>query len=106
VGVDGAMVPNLWHIEIGNALLLAERRKVISAEEKSEALRHLGRLPITVDGETAARAWREALALAEQHHLTLYDAMYLELSLRLGLALATFNPALRKAARSASVALL
>jgi predicted nucleic acid-binding protein len=52
------------------------------------------------------RAWREALALAEQHHLPLYDAMYLELSLRLGLALATFDPALQKAARSASVALL
>src|SRR5690348_10448217 len=60
-------------------------------------LRSMARLP---------RAWREALALAEQHHLPLYDAMYLELSLRLGLALATFDPALQKAARSASVALL
>jgi hypothetical protein len=56
------MVPNLWHIEIGNALLVAERRKVISAEEKSEALRHLGRLPITVDGETAAGLARSARA--------------------------------------------
>ena len=102
----GAAVPNLWHVEVGNALLTAERRRLISAEERSAALRDLVRLPITVDGETAARAWREALFLAEQHRLTLYDSMYLELRLRLGLALATFDAALRKAARSAHVTLL
>jgi predicted nucleic acid-binding protein len=54
----------------------------------------LGELPITVDSETAGRPWREALALAKQLRLTLDDAMYLELSLRLGLALATFDTAL------------
>jgi hypothetical protein len=28
-------------------------------------------LPIEIDEETAARAWRETLALAESHRLTL-----------------------------------
>jgi predicted nucleic acid-binding protein len=106
VAEHGATVPSLWHLEVGNALLMAERRRLISAEEKSAALRDLARLPITVDGETAARAWREALSLGEQYRLTLYDAAYLELSLRLGLVLATFDAAIQKAARSANVALL
>jgi predicted nucleic acid-binding protein len=106
VAEHGATVPSLWHIAVGNALLMAERRKLISAGEKSAALRDLAGLPIMVDGETVARAWREALFLAEQYHLTLYDSLYLELSLRLGLALATFDTALQKAARSANVALL
>jgi predicted nucleic acid-binding protein len=103
---NGATVPSLWLLEVGNALLMAERRNLIPAEERLAALRELGRLPITVDGETAARAWREAFSLAERYRLTLYDATYLELSLRLGLALATFDAAIQKAARSANVALL
>jgi predicted nucleic acid-binding protein len=102
----GATVPSLWHLEVGNALLTAERRNLVPAEERLAALRELGRLPITVDGETAARALREAFSLAERYRLTLYDATYLELSLRLGLPLATFDAAIQKAARSANVALL
>lgn len=106
VAERGATVPSLWHVEVGNALLMAERRTLVSAEEKSAALRDLVRLPITVDGETPSRAWREALSLAEQHRLTLYDSTYLELSLRRQLPLATFDAALQRAARSAGVTLL
>ncbi len=101
-----ATVPSLWHIEVGNALLIAERQKLISAAEKSAALRDIAGLPIKVDGETVARAWREALSLAEQYRLTLDDSLYLELSLRRQLPLATFDTALQRAARSANVALL
>lgn len=103
---SGAMVPSIWHVEIGNGLLTAQRRKALSAEETAAALRHLSRLTVRVDAGTASRAWRETLALAEQHRLTLYDATYLELSLRLGLPLASFDAALRKAARNANVPLL
>src|SRR5690348_6876885 len=97
VAEEGAAVPALWHVEVGNALLTAQRRYAMSIEERSEALRELSRLPLTVDGETAARAWRETLALAAEHRLTLYDAAYLELSLRLGLPVATFDTALQRA---------
>jgi predicted nucleic acid-binding protein len=46
------------------------------------------------------------VALAEQYGLTSYDASYLELSLRMGLPLATLDTQLHAAARKAGVALL
>ena len=64
----------------------------------------IARLPIAIDPETAARAWPDAAPLAERHGLSLYDAAYLELCLRAGLPLASFDPALTRAARAAGVA--
>lgn len=103
---DGATVPGIWHVEVGNALLVAERRKIISREDSREAALELSRLPISVDAETAPRAWHDALLLAERQRLTLYDATYLELALRLELPLATFDGALRRAAAAEGAKLL
>jgi predicted nucleic acid-binding protein len=103
---DSAAVPAIWHLEVGNILLLAERRGTISAADRMAALRDLFRLPVDVDHDTASRAWRDTLTLAERHRLTLYDAAYLELSVRRSLPLATFDAALRRAAAAANVPLL
>lgn len=103
---DGAAVPGIWHLEVGNTLLLAERRGRISAASRVAALDDLFRLPVSVDQDTASRAWRDTLILAERHSLTLYDAAYLELSIRQSLPLATFDAALRRAAAAANVPLL
>ncbi len=103
---DGAVVPALWCLEVGNTLLVAERRGSIASGDHKASLRRLAALPIVVDLETSTRAWRETIELAQRHRLTLYDAAYLELSLRRGLPLATFDAALRRAANAASVALL
>jgi predicted nucleic acid-binding protein len=43
---------------------------------------------------------------ADRYRLTLYDAAYLELSIRLSIPLATFDAALRRAAAADGVALL
>ena len=45
-------------------------------------------------------------ALLRQHKLTAYDASYLELAIRHGLPIATFDTALMKAALDAGVDLL
>jgi predicted nucleic acid-binding protein len=103
---DGATVPAIWHLEVGNVLLSAERRGTISAVDRETALRDLFRLPVDVDHETPIRAWGDTLILAERHGLTLYDAAYLELSARRSLPLATFDAALRRAATTAGVKLL
>ncbi len=103
---DSAAVPGIWHLEVGNILLLAERRGTISAANRTAALQDLLRLPVDVDHDTATRAWRDTLILAERYRLTLYDATYLELSLRRGLPLATFDAALRRAATAAGATLL
>jgi predicted nucleic acid-binding protein len=101
-----AVVPGLWALEVGNILLILERRRVLTTTARREHLDDLSRLPIVVDHEATARAWRDIMALAERHNLTLYDAAYLELSLRRQLPLATFDEALRKAAATVSVQLL
>ena len=44
-----AMVPSLWHTEIANALLVGERRKIITEAQTIDYLARLARLPIDVD---------------------------------------------------------
>ncbi len=84
-----AFVPNLWHLELGNVLVQAERRKRITSAQISTRLELISRLPIETDTETDSRAFREILALARTETLTTYDAAYLELAIRRGLPLAT-----------------
>ncbi|MCH9638623.1 MAG: type II toxin-antitoxin system VapC family toxin [Betaproteobacteria bacterium] len=84
-----AFVPNLWHLELGNVLVQAERRKRITSTQISTRLELISRLPIETDTETDSRAFREILALARSETLTTYDAAYLELAIRRGLPLAT-----------------
>jgi len=103
VAEKGALVPSLWPLEVGNVLLIAERHKRISSEQRHKALYTLTELPITVDPMTSHHAWLETMELAERYGLTLYDASYLELSLRRSLPLATFDKALKKAAHLAGV---
>ena len=100
---DSALVPGLWHLELGNVLAQAERRKRISAARMAAHLERLGRLPIVTDTETERRAFRETLTLARTHGLTTYDAAYLELAMRRGVELATRDKALMRAARGVEV---
>ncbi|HAH09663.1 MAG TPA: hypothetical protein DCL54_06010 [Alphaproteobacteria bacterium] len=58
------------------------------------------------DGECAARAWRDTVHLAQKYTLTVYDAAYLEMAMRLGCGLATLDKALRAAAKQAGLAVL
>jgi predicted nucleic acid-binding protein len=99
----GAVVPSLWSLEVGNVLLIAERNKRITPDQRHKALYALKELPITVDVMTSDNAWLETMALAESYGLTLYDASYLELALRRSLPLATFDKSLKQAAKLAGV---
>lgn len=68
---DGAFVPALWHLELGNVLLQAEKRGRIRAADVATRLQLIADLPISVDQETTVRAWREILTLARAERLTL-----------------------------------
>jgi predicted nucleic acid-binding protein len=96
---EGALVPALWHLELGNVLLQAERRGRLNAADVTTRLALIGDLPILTDGETSLRALRETLTLARAETLTTYDAAYLELAIRRGLPLATKDRSLQVAAR-------
>lgn len=99
-----AVVPALWRWEIGNALLAAERRGRLQAQEVQAFLRLLERLPIEVDPSAEEQAFAATLDLARSHGLTTYDAAYLELAKRRGLELATRDAELREAALAAGIA--
>jgi predicted nucleic acid-binding protein len=99
----GAVVPALWHLELANVLLQAEKRGRITAADVATRLDIIAELPIAVDRETTARAWREILTLARTERLTTYDAAYLELAIRSGLPLLTRDAALAQAAKRLGV---
>ena len=96
-----AVVPSLWHTEIANALLVGERRKIITEAQTIDYLTRLARLPIEIDDAIPAARQEQVMALAREHGLTSYDATYLELALRLGATLATFDTKLAEAMRRA-----
>ena len=98
-----AFVPSLWPVEVGNVLLVATRRNRIRVDDWREIRASLEALPIEIDPVTTSRAWGASLELARTHQLSVYDAMYLELAMRLQLPLATLDRALRIAARTVGV---
>jgi len=99
-----AVVPSLWALEVANALLTGERRKRTTEAQATQFADLLGLLPITVDDQAHTQAFGTILSLARAHHLSAYDAAYLELAMRRGLPLATLDRKLQIAADAAGVA--
>ncbi len=101
-GAD-AWIPIHWWFEVGNALLMAERRGRITAEQATHALTLLDALSLEEDEETAEQIPARTFSLARKHRLTLYDAAYLELAQRRGASLASFDSQLLDAAAKEGV---
>jgi len=101
-----AWVPSIWPLEVANALLVAERRKRLARADVENFLSLLQELPIQVERDTILRIWGEVLSLAREEGLSVYDAAYLNLAMRLGLPLATLDQTLKKAARNCGVEVL
>lgn len=100
-----ACVPAIWPLEVGNALLVAERRGRLNQAATVQFLALLRQLPIVVEPERPERIWGEILALAREQGLSTYDASYLHLAMRRGFSLATNDELLRQAAVRAGVSL-
>ena len=81
---------------------MAHSRKRLAVGEIGEILKNLSALPITID-----RAEPESVmklpSLAMNQDLTVYDAAYLELALRLVLPMATQDQALKRAMAKSGV---
>jgi predicted nucleic acid-binding protein len=90
-----AWVPALWHLELANVMLGAQRRGQIDKAGTEKFLATLNAFDIEVDDETISLAWTKTLGLGETYGLTVYDATYLELALRKGLPLASLDRELR-----------
>lgn len=93
------VVPALWPVEVANVLLVLERRKKLTARERGRALTALLSLRCVVDHEMSALAFTDLSKLASELTLSVSDAAYLELALRLKLPLACKDGPLLEAAR-------
>lgn len=98
---ETSMVPTLWHCEVCNALLVAERRKAISEAQTADFLARLARLPIDTDATPLAQRREVVIGLGRRFQLGAYDANYLDLALRSGARLASFDKKLLDAMRKA-----
>ncbi len=95
------LVPQLWHYEMLNILLVARRRQRLTARGLAERIAAMAELPLAVDRDPDLD---RAMELAERHGLTFYDALYLELGRRRDAPVATLDAALQRAARTEGLA--
>lgn len=100
---EGALVPHVWHVEVRSALLAAERRVRLGSDEVDDCLRRVRELPVRTDAVPDVDA---AFAVAREHRMSLYDALYLELALRSDAPLATLDHGLSTAAVGEAVPLI
>ena len=103
--IAAAFSPSIWILEVANSLLMGERRKRATEAQTTEFSLLLLSLPIVVDEQADNFVRGNILSLARQHNLSAYDASYLELAARRGLALATLDRRLQTAAKKAGIAL-
>lgn len=96
IAVSGAFAPVLWWAEIRNVLLVMERRQRLRPTGTAGAIAALSALPISLDDNPDSDA---VMTLARAHVLSVYDALYLELAIRLQKPLATLDRRLTVAAR-------
>ena len=100
VGNNGAFVPNIWWVEIRNTLIVSERRGRVTPTQTESSLSSLADLDIHIDNQPDDTS---LLMLARRHGLTVYDALYLELAVRLDIPLASLDRALIRAAEAEQV---
>ena len=106
--VQGArvVVPPLWFLEVANGLLVAQRRRLLTASERTRALARLSGLTLTVDDVDASVAFDRTSTLAARYRLSVYDAAYLEVALRRSLPIASRDKTLLSAAARAGAAVI
>ena len=103
---NDAIVPEIWAFEIANNIFVSySKRKRISEQQITEYLSLLRALPIRVEAQSL---WEnvDLESLARRRNIAAYDAAYLDLALRTGFALATWDEPLRKAAIAEGITVL
>ena len=99
----GALVPVTWGLEVANVIARAEAKGLVREVQSEAFLEMLEAMDIGADRATFSKALSDTLQIARRYRLSSYDASYLELAMREGLALATLDEDLRKAAAKAGV---
>jgi predicted nucleic acid-binding protein len=104
---EKAVVPGLWHVEMANGLIVAQRRSKLSVEECARAIEKIRQLLDTViETSPSPTSLRQNFETAGTFHLTAYDAIYLDAARSAHLPLATLDRQMRKAAEIAGIEVL
>ncbi len=98
-----AIVPPLWHLEVMNVLLMAERKKRVTSQQVSHILDTLSPLNIITTNRVPLINSQELVLFARQHQVTSYDAAYLYLAQSENLSLATLDKKMRTIANELGV---
>jgi predicted nucleic acid-binding protein len=94
-----AIAPAFWAVEVLNTLLVGERRGRISPEQTQVFLGDLRALGPALDYASLEQVCGLVQTISRDHRITLYDALHIELALRMGYPLATLDQPQRDAAR-------
>lgn len=92
---DTAHVPALWVSELCNVMLKLERQGKLAKGLAAQIIADAELLGLAVEPPPPMR---RVFELAQRHHLSAYDATYLELAIRTGFPLAALDGALKSAA--------
>jgi predicted nucleic acid-binding protein len=104
--LEGALIPKIWHLEVGNILGLKLRDRNLAEATVQFGLSLLRTLDIATDSQSAPFEAVSCIGQIIRFHLSAYDALYLELALRVGCPLATFDKAMIASARRYGIPLL
>jgi predicted nucleic acid-binding protein len=94
-------VPVVWSLEFSNALRQLERRRKLKPDTTAAILDAVDALALQSDPSPPSQ--RRLLDIARQYDLSVYDASYLELAIRLSVKLATQDGPLAAAATKAGL---
>jgi predicted nucleic acid-binding protein len=100
------LTPANWPLEIANGMRRALRTGRLKLHELEAMVDKLGLLDISVAPPIGMRQIARLTAYAIDHGLSAYDAGYLGLAAESGAPLATFDKAMRSAAKRARIRLL
>lgn len=84
-----AIAPAIWEPELANVVWMAVRTGILSCEEGFERLRLAASLGI--QSVSSRSLWEGALLRSVASHVAVYDTLFVELAVRRGLPLATFD---------------
>ena len=92
ISINGQIfVPGLFWYELGNRLLTAERKNIVTPQSNVAALSSFARLPIVTHQDPDFSLHNRIMGLARDNNLTYYDASYLELAARFEARLKSFD---------------
>ncbi|SMM98567.1 Death on curing protein, Doc toxin [uncultured Candidatus Thioglobus sp.] len=95
---EQAIVPALWHLEVMNVLQMAQRKNRINKEQIPLILEKLGQLNIETDKAAININAIDFMQFVQKYDITSYDGIYLEISKREKLPIATLDKKMKSVA--------